>query len=343
MNEIPTTEKPELTTGGRIAPIIPRNLEELARVAQAIITGGLVPNSYRGKTDEETKAKVMIGVMKAAEVGLPPITGINQIAIINGRPSIWGDGAAALVHNSGELEWTREFSEGGPPAGPIHEWPPDYTAVCEMKRKGNDEPVIRRFSVDDATRANLWGNQKKAPWINYPKRMLAARARSWCLRDLFADCLSGLSIAEESQDIPMRDVTPPDTSYLDEGAPALPAPDEAPLAASQDASEPIEAEAVEVVDAEPVENGADAPDEPAPEPAVIAHLRDQPTGTEREKWRNDMFDAIAAAPTEEALQELVDSHKSGLKYVYDRFATDGQNLRDAIDERRAQLNPLAAC
>ena len=56
-------------------------------------------------------------------------------------------------------------------------------------------------------KAGLWG--KAGPWSQYPKRMLQMRARSFALRDKFADALSGLLMAEEVQDYSTTvDVTP---------------------------------------------------------------------------------------------------------------------------------------
>ncbi len=187
---LPATTEPkaELVAGGKIAPIIPRNVEEAFRVAQAIVKAGLAPESY--KNDPQ---RILIGIMKAAEVGLPPITGLNNITIINGRPSIYGDGAVALVQASGKLEDKKEFFEGSEEDG-------DWTAVCQMWRKGQDTPYEGRFSMGQAKRAKLWG--KIGPWMTYPQRMLMWRARAFAMRDGFADCLSGLSIAEEVQDIP---------------------------------------------------------------------------------------------------------------------------------------------
>ena len=40
-----------------------------------------------------------------------------------------------------------------------------------------------------------------SPWYKYPKRMLQMRARSWALRDTFADILAGFSTVEEARDI----------------------------------------------------------------------------------------------------------------------------------------------
>jgi len=70
--------------------------------------------------------------------------------------------------------------------------------------------------VKDAKRAHLWNNPKRDPWMKYPQRMLMARARAYALREGFADCLSGLSIAEEIQDLPEAPKPLTDTTFLDD-------------------------------------------------------------------------------------------------------------------------------
>ena len=48
----------------------------------------------------------MIAIMHGLEVGLSPLSALQRIAVINGRPTIWGDGALALVKASGLCEAT---------------------------------------------------------------------------------------------------------------------------------------------------------------------------------------------------------------------------------------------
>jgi hypothetical protein len=49
-----------------------------------------------------------------------------------------------------------------------------------------------------AQRAGLTRNE--GPWQTYPERMLRMRARSWTMRDAFADVLRGLQLREEVED-----------------------------------------------------------------------------------------------------------------------------------------------
>jgi len=147
----------------------------------------------------DTAEKAMVAIMHGLEVGMTPMAALQSIAVVNGRPTIWGDGAIGLVRGSGKCEWIKEQIDGEGDK---------MVAVCKVKRKGEEDPVIGRFSVDDAKKASLWG--KSGPWQQYPKRMLAMRARAFALRDGFADILRGLGIAEEIQDTPatIKDVTP---------------------------------------------------------------------------------------------------------------------------------------
>src|SRR5690606_41914131 len=52
----------------------------------------------------------------------------------------------------------------------------------------------------DAKTAGLVG--KQGPWSQYPKRMRQMRARGFALRDMFADVLRGMPVAEDLQDMP---------------------------------------------------------------------------------------------------------------------------------------------
>jgi hypothetical protein len=118
---------------------------------------------------------------------------IQNIAVINGRPSVWGDALLALCQSHPAFEDIQETDDGD-------------TATCVIKRRGRS-PVSRSFSMDDAKRAGLLG--KQGPWSSYPARMRQMRARGFALRDAFADALRGLSSGEEQEDILRAEVVQP--------------------------------------------------------------------------------------------------------------------------------------
>lgn len=163
----------------------PQTFDQLARFSEMAAGSELMPKDYKGKP-----GNIMIAVQMGSEIGLAPMQAIQNIAVINGRPSVWGDAMAGLCKAHPAWMGMKEEIVGDGD---------DMRAVCEVHRKG-DHPTIREFSVEDAKRAGLWG--KAGPWQQYPKRMLQMRARGFALRDAFPDALKGLISAEEAQDIP---------------------------------------------------------------------------------------------------------------------------------------------
>lgn len=195
-NVIPIEQPlPQLKAGGKLAAIVPQDIDSAYRLAKAVCMSGLAP---RGLDKPEA---VMIAIMHGMEVGLTPMMALQKIAVINGRPTIWGDGALGLVRGSGLCEYVTEKIEG---------MGDKRVAICTVKRKGEPEPITRRFSVEDAKRASLWG--KQGPWVQYSERMLQMRARAFALRDGFADVLGGLYLTEELQGTEspaMKDISAP--------------------------------------------------------------------------------------------------------------------------------------
>jgi hypothetical protein len=188
--------------------IILSNMDEIWRFAETVIASGMAPKGINNP------AAATITIQMGMELGLPPMASLQNIAAINGRPSIWGDAMLGVVRSTGELEEFTEWFEnaGTKLARTPSEFPDSVMAVCRVKRRGYD-PIESSFSVADAKRAKLWG--KQGPWTEYTARMLKFRARSFALRDEFGDALRGLYSAEEQRDLPpepMRDVTPRDTT-----------------------------------------------------------------------------------------------------------------------------------
>lgn len=184
--------------------LAPKDFDGLWRVATVIAASGLAPKDMIGKPEN-----VFVACQMGFEVGLSIMASIQNIAVINGRPSIWGDSVLALVRASGKLESYKESFEG--------KWPnDDFKAVCIAKRKGDKELIRREFTIADAKTACLWTypNKGVTPWHKYPKRMLQMRARSWCMRDGFGDVLKGIQIAEEVQDMAYDADMKPDASGL---------------------------------------------------------------------------------------------------------------------------------
>lgn len=185
------TELAERPTQGKMPTIAMGNrgmqlasLEDAWRFASYLSRSGLAPKGL------EKPEAILIAIQMGAEIGLPPMAALQNIAVINGRPAVWGDAMLAVCRSSGVFD-EAAFEETISPDG--------KTASCTVRRYPHGNPVTRTFSMDDAKAASLAG--KSGPWSQYPTRMLQMRARSWALRDAFSDVLRGLLAVEEARDV----------------------------------------------------------------------------------------------------------------------------------------------
>lgn len=209
---------PAIQSGNAVKAIVPNDFESAFRIANAVFKSGMAPKGIN------SAEQAMVTILHGLEVGMSPMMALQSIATINGRPTLYGDGALGLVQSSGLMEWIKESYEGV-------ENTDTFKAVCEVKRKGDKEIKRGEFSIAQAKKAQLFG--KPGPWQQYLKRMLQMRARGFALRDGFSDALRGLHIAEEVQDIPtVKDAAPRDAE------PPPPPPGVVILGPTESAAEP---------------------------------------------------------------------------------------------------------
>lgn len=205
-----------------------QNMSEVKEFARMAFKSGLCPKGI------DSIEKAAIAIQMGGELGLKPMQSIQNIAVINGRPTLWGDALIGVVLGSPLCDDIDERVEGTGDGA---------VAICRAKRRGSPEYNERRFDVADAKKAGLWG--KAGPWQQYPKRMLQMRARGFCLRDTFPDILKGIITAEEAIDLNEIEVAerPPirEPRRASEAVPNTPA-QTAPSPAAAGDSEPLESQ-----------------------------------------------------------------------------------------------------
>jgi len=187
---LPTKYEDRSVTGFGAQGIELRTFDDAARFAKAVFESGLAPAGFK------SAQAVMVAMQAGMEVGLPPMQAVQSVAVVNGRPCMWGDALPALLWSAGfKIEETMA-ADG-------------TEAVCTVIRPDGTR-ITRTFGVDDAAAAGLKG--KQGPWTQYQRRMLQMRARSWACRDGAADVLRGMVSREEAEDFHgpdhARDVTP---------------------------------------------------------------------------------------------------------------------------------------
>lgn len=186
MNQLATKDQSAMSAGTRSFSLNPQSIEQAIQLAEMMSRSNLVPKDYIGNS-----GNILVAMQWGMELGLQPLQAMQNIAVINGRPSMWGDAVLAIVLSHPSCEDIVEQYEGTPDSD-------NFAAVCIAKRKGRSEK-IGRFSLADAKRAGLIG--KAGPWTQYRDRMMKMRARAFALRDQFADVLRGMAVAEEVMDM----------------------------------------------------------------------------------------------------------------------------------------------
>ncbi len=169
--------------------MIPKDFREAIEFAKFLSTADMIPKAFKGKP-----ADILLAVQMGVDVGLSPPQALQNIAVINGRPLMWGDAVLGVCRGSSVFDGERFLETLPTPDNPV--------AVCQASRKG-EPPVVRTFSQEDAEKAGLW--KKEGPWQTYPMRMLQMRARAFALRDAFPDVLKGIKIREDYVGVPAQD------------------------------------------------------------------------------------------------------------------------------------------
>lgn len=157
-------------------------VEKVALFAGQISQTEFVPTALRGR---DNGAKVAAAIMTGRELGLPPMTSLASIHVINGKPGISAEMMRGLVLQAGhEIRVTESTS---------------VKVVIKGRRAGggDEDWTTVEWSEQDSRRAGiLTGNH-----VKYPRQMFAARATTELCRLLFADVIHGLRSIEELEDL----------------------------------------------------------------------------------------------------------------------------------------------
>ena len=171
--------------------IAPRSLAEAKELATTLSTARTIPEAL-----QKSPADVLATVMAGAELGLAPMQSLRGIVLIKGKPTLSADAMGALVKSRREV--CEYLVLDGTDA---------KVATYTTKRNGDPKPTTMSFTIEDAQRAGLNGDN----WRKFPAAMLRARALSAICRAVYPDLLLGVYDPEEIDESPrpVRDVTPP--------------------------------------------------------------------------------------------------------------------------------------
>ena len=179
---------PHLPAQGRGDILSFQSFESALNAAKFLAGSALVPKGYRDKP-----ADILLAWQFGAEVGLRPMQALTSVAVIQGKPGLYGDSLPAIAQAHPSWRGMEEMD--------LKEIEKKGEATCTVYRAGCPVSTYT-FTRAMAKKAGLLN--KPGPWQQYQARMLQLRARNFALRAQYADVLSGFHSIEELQDYPQK-------------------------------------------------------------------------------------------------------------------------------------------
>lgn len=157
----------------------------LSQMAAVFCASHIVPTLYRAN-----KANCMIACNMASRLGIDPVTVMQNLYIINGKPGWSSQFLIAMWNNSGRFSPVR------------YEWSPDRKAcrATSMDLK-TQEPVLGTTITMAMAKAEGWIDKPGSKWKTMPEQMLMYRAAAFMIRAYAAEIALGLLTIEEGEDI----------------------------------------------------------------------------------------------------------------------------------------------
>ena len=172
--------------------LVAGNFEEAMKIANMLAGSKLVPQQYQGHPED-----VLIACSWGESLGLKPLSALNAIAVVNGRPQLFGDALKALIMKHGTIEENWDNEQGVWTMTAHRKGFPDVTWSYGY----NDAIAAGHVSYNPQSNTFGLGARKSDAWVKYTKRMCQLKCRNFVIRDAFPDVIQGIDIEGSDDDV----------------------------------------------------------------------------------------------------------------------------------------------
>lgn len=149
------------------------------------LAGYIAPTNFVPAALRDDAPACAAAILYGREIGLPPLTALSSVDMIDGRPSLSAEAMRGLVVAAGhDIRFTEATGQ---------------RCTAEGRRAGSERWHSVTWTLDMARSAGLT-EKRGAVWSRYPRAMLQARATTELCRMLFADVIHGMPSSEEAAD-----------------------------------------------------------------------------------------------------------------------------------------------
>jgi hypothetical protein len=164
--------------------LVPRTFGQLMKLADIFSRSRLVPAHFQGKPDD-----CFVALQMAYRMELDPMTALQNIYIVSGKPGLSGQLVISLINRSGKLKGPVKFRVQG--KGDEL----SVTAYGEL-REGDTVEFTVPWSM---VKAENW--DKNAKYRSMPEVMMRYRAATFLARFNFPEVIIGMHTADEWEDV----------------------------------------------------------------------------------------------------------------------------------------------
>ena len=168
------------------------NFQMAYQMAKALASSTIVPRDY-----QNNPSNCLIAIEQAQRLGVSPMMVMQNLYVIQGRPSWSSKFLIAAINNSGKFDMELQFDEKDDKDGK------PYSCLCWTMKKGRRVEGMR---VDmDMAKAEGWLSKNGSKWRTMPKLMLRYRAASFFSSLNCPELTLGLYTQEEAIDTDFAD------------------------------------------------------------------------------------------------------------------------------------------
>ena len=165
-------------------------LNSIYKLAKIYSNSTMIPRDYQRNPDN-----CFVALELAGRMGTSPTFVMQNLVVVQGRPSWAGQACIALINGSGKFTTDLDFVTVGEPGEE------DWGIYCRATRKLDGRELIGTTITMRMASDEGWLAKNGSKWKTMPDQMLRYRAASFFARIYCPEVLMGFSAAEEAEDI----------------------------------------------------------------------------------------------------------------------------------------------
>lgn len=165
------------------------NMSELMRVADMLSKSTIIPIAYQRRPEN-----CFIALDMASRMGLSPIVVMQNLYVIQGKPSFSGSAIASMLNASPKFEDVELIYVGEKDKD-------SFGAYIQAKNRKTGKMMKGGTVTIGTAKKEGWYDKTGSKWKTMPEIMLAYRAYAWFGRVYSPELMMGMQSSEEVYDV----------------------------------------------------------------------------------------------------------------------------------------------